>query len=41
MAEHIGMAIGSKRRDRLDIALTVAEPGDVERLCEVLGSWDQ
>ncbi len=39
LVEALRRAIGDERTDRLDLALTVAEPGDAERLAELLAGW--
>jgi len=39
LAEALRRAIGDERTDRLDLALAVAEPGDAERLAELLAGW--
>ncbi|GIW20898.1 MAG: hypothetical protein KatS3mg065_1194 [Chloroflexota bacterium] len=39
LAEQLRAAIGAERADRLEMALAVAEPGDAERLLELLAGW--
>jgi len=39
LVEALRTAIGTERPDRLQIALAAAEPGDAERLCELLAGW--
>ena len=39
LVEALRRAIGQERPDRLETALAVAEPGDAERLAELLASW--
>ncbi len=39
LVEALRTAIGAGRPDRLAIALASAEPGDAERLCELLAGW--
>lgn len=39
LVEALRRAIGDERPDRLDQALAVAEPGDAERLLELLAGW--
>jgi len=39
LTEQLRWAIGDERTDRLETALAVAEPGDAERLAELLAGW--
>ena len=39
LVEALRRAVGDERRDRLELALAVAEPGDAERLAELLAGW--
>ncbi|HVL52703.1 MAG TPA: UPF0236 family protein [Vitreimonas sp.] len=39
LVEALRRAIGDERPDRLELALTAAEPGDAERLLELLAGW--
>jgi hypothetical protein len=39
LVEALRRAIGDERPDRLEIALATAEPGDAERLLELLAGW--
>jgi hypothetical protein len=39
LVEALRRAIGDERPDRLETALAIAEPGDAERLAELLAGW--
>lgn len=39
LVDALRRAIGDERSDRLELAIAVAEPGDAERLAELLAGW--